>query len=106
MFERGLLFQAFIFKATWKKVTISNSELTTDISVLRFTWIGFSNNILRILSLGLLQPWCAVRMYRYKLESLSVNFLDNPDTLQNQLQNDPNALAEEISDIFDFDISL
>jgi len=31
---------------------------------------------------------------------------DNPDDLMNQLQQDHNAVAEELSEIFDLDISL
>ena len=51
-------------------------------------------------------PWAEIRLYRYQVQSLSLMLLDDPNLMRNMRQSDPNAIAEEISDIFDFDISL
>ena len=50
--------------------------------------------------------WAQVRIYRYKIESLSVVFYDDPLELMNKAQEDYNAIGEELADIFDIDISL
>ena len=98
--------QARIFIATWNNVVLSRSKFQTDCRSSTFVWIVVTNWILRILSVGLLTPWAAIRIYRYKVESLSLVIHNDPDTMMNQLQQDPNGVAEEITDIFDLDISL
>ncbi len=65
-----------------------------------------SNWLAKVISLGLLTPWAVVRLYKYQTESLHLMLVDDPDQLQNQMQQDHNAIAEELSDIFDLDISL
>jgi uncharacterized membrane protein YjgN (DUF898 family) len=100
------LIQARLFIATWNNVTVSRSYFTTDANQWRYAWIVLSNWIARILTIGLLTPWAAIRLYKYQLESLNLYLRNDPDLLVNELQNDPNAIAEEMADIFDFDVSL
>ncbi len=54
--------------------------------------------------MALLTPWAAIRLYKYQAESLKLVLIDHPDHLINQQQH--SAIAEELSDIFDLDISL
>ncbi|AOA59836.1 YjgN family protein [Acinetobacter larvae] len=98
--------QARIFITTWNNVTVGDSQFKTSCKQSVFIWIILSNTVLQIVSLGLLTPWAMVRLYRYKVESLSLQLNDDPDQMLNLLQSAPSAIAEEISDIFDFDISL
>lgn len=100
------LIQARLFIATWNHVTVSRSYFSTDANQWRYAWIVLSNWIARILSIGLLTPWAAIRLYKYQLESLNLYLRNDPDLLVNELQNDPNAIAEEMADLFDFDVSL
>jgi uncharacterized membrane protein YjgN (DUF898 family) len=100
------LIQGYLFKTIWSDVNIGNSRLSNTISPWRFAWIQMCNNFAMVLSLGLLFPWATIRIYRYKIESLSIEFYDDPEKLYNLAQQDSNAIAEEISDIFDIDISL
>lgn len=98
--------QARVFIATWNNVVLSRSKFQTDCNQWVFVWIVVSNWILRLISFGLLTPWAAIRLYRYKVESLSLYLSNDPNMMMNQLQKDHSAIAEEISDIFDLDISL
>lgn len=98
--------QARVFISTWNNVVLSRSKFQTDCNQWMFVWIVLSNLILKVISLGLLAPWAAIRLYRYKVESLSLYLVNDPNTMMNQLQKDHSAIAEEISDIFDLDISL
>lgn len=100
------LMLARIFITSWNSTTLNRSQFTTDCNQWRYAWIIMSNWLAKIISLGLLTPWAAIRLYKYQAESLKLVLIDHPDHLINQLQQDHSAIAEELSDIFDLDISL
>lgn len=100
------LIQARIFIVTWNSVTLGESQFKTDCNQWRFAWIVVTNWVVTILSLGLMSAWAAIRLYKYQVESLSLHLNDDPNLLMNMAQSDPSAIGEEISDIFDLDISL
>lgn len=100
------LIQARIFITTWNHTSLGNSLFKTDCNQWRYAWIVASNWFLRIISLGLMSAWAAIRLYKYQVESLSLHLEDDPDQMMNMAQADHSAIAEEISDIFDLDISL
>ncbi|GAA5015420.1 YjgN family protein [Acinetobacter puyangensis] len=106
IFYLGPLIQGYLFKATWSNVEVGSSQMQTDINPWKFAWIQMSNSIAIIFSIGLLYAWAMVRIYRYKIQSLSLTFNDDPQHLINMAQKDYNAIGEEVADIFDFDISL
>jgi len=97
---------ARIYITTWNHVSVGNSHFKTDCNQWRYSWILLTNWILRMVSFGLLTPWAAIRLHRYQVESLSLYLADDPDQMWNMAQKDHNAIAEEISDVFDLDISL
>lgn len=100
------LIQARIFITTWNNTSLGNSHFETDCNQWRYAWIVASNWIVIVLSLGLMSAWAAIRLYKYQVESLSLYLDDDPDQMINLAQADHSAIAEEISDIFDLDISL
>ena len=100
------LVQARIFITTWNNTTVGISQFKTDCDQWRYAWIVATNWIVKICTIGLMTPWAEIRLYRYQVQSLSLMLLDDPNLMRNMRQSDPNAIAEEISDIFDFDISL
>lgn len=107
----GLLFmvpliQARLFITTWNNTTLSSSAFKTDCNQWRYAWIIASNWLLKIVSLGLLSAWAAIRLYRYQVENMTLLLQDDPNLMINIAQQDHSAIAEEISDIFDLDISL
>ena len=61
---------------------------------------------MKIITVGLMSAWAAIRLYKYQLESISLHLEDDPDCMMNMAQADHSAIAEEISDIFDIDVSL
>ncbi|HFD2174713.1 TPA: DUF898 family protein, partial [Acinetobacter baumannii] len=100
------LIAARLFITTWNNTTVGNSQFKTDCNQWRFAWIVASNWVVKILTLGLMSAWAAVRIHKYQVESMSLILLDDPDKMMNLAQQEQSALAEEISDIFDIDISL
>ena len=100
------LMQAYIHKATWQTMTLGDSEFVLDgFSPLRFAFIQATNYLGIVLTLGLFYPWAQVRMHRYKVETLTLIAYDDFDDLATPIVDDESALAEEIGDVFDFDIS-
>ena len=100
------LIQARIFITTWNNTTLGNSQFKTDCNQWRYAWIVVSNWFMKIITVGLMSAWAAIRLYKYQLESISLHLEDDPDRMMNMAQADHSAIAEEISDIFDLDISL
>lgn len=102
----GPLVLARIYIATWNHVRVGNSYFKTECNQWRYSWILATNWLARMISFGLLTPWAAIRLHRYQVESLCLYLEDDPDQMLNMAQKDHNAIAEEIADIFDLDISL
>ena len=64
-------------------------------------------NALAILgSLGLLVPWAAVRLYRYRIERLEVDTYGPLTAFAGQAGTSVRATGAEVMDLFDFDLSL
>lgn len=100
------LTQGYLFKATWKKVQVGDSLISSNLNPYGFAWLQLINYLATIATLGMLRPWAAIRTYRYQLDSLTVKVLDNPEDFMNIAQEDSSPIGEEIADVFDFDISL
>ena len=98
--------KARIFICTWNHVSLGNSQFKTSCHTGRYAWILISNGLAKMLTVGLATPWAAIRIYKYQIESLSLHLEDDPDQMMNIAQQDHNAIAEELGDLFDFDISL
>ena len=100
------LMQGYIHRAIWGKLTLGdNCFVLVNFSPLKFAFISLTNVIATVLSVGLLHPWAAVRMHRYKTETLALSVVDDFDALTTPSADNISPLAEEISDVFDFDVS-
>lgn len=98
--------QACLHKVVWGNLTIGKSEFVlNEFSIFRFAFIQFTNFLLIGLTLGLFTPWAAVRLHRYKTETLSLVSYDNFDELITPQMIEESALGEEIADVFDIDVS-
>jgi uncharacterized membrane protein YjgN (DUF898 family) len=106
LFSLVPMIQARLFITTWKNVQVGRNRFDTNANQWRFTWIVLSNWLARIFSVGLLTAWAAIRIYKYKLESLSIQLVNSPDELMTLVQKEQSAFAEELTDILDIDISL
>ena len=100
------LIQGSLYRVTWSKVSIGNSRFACDLNEWRYAWIVVTNWLARAVSVGLLSPWAAIRLHKYKIESLSIVWQDDPNYILSLAQQDHPAFAEELSDILDIDVSL
>lgn len=98
--------QACLHKVIWGNLTIGESEFVlNEFSIFRFAFIQFTNFLLIGLTLGLFTPWAAVRLHRYKTETLSLVSYENFDEIITPQMVEESALGEEIADVFDIDVS-
>lgn len=98
--------QACLHKVIWGNLTIGESEFVlNDFSIFRFAFIQFTNYLMIGLTLGLFTPWAAVRLHRYKTETLSLVSYENFDEIITPQMIEESALGEEIADVFDIDVS-
>lgn len=100
------LMQGYLHKAMWSKMSLGNNHFElVNFSVLKFAMITLTNYIAIIISLGLLYPWAAVRIHRYKTQTLSLVTVDDFEALTTPSTDNISPVAEEISDVFDLDVS-
>lgn len=95
-----------LFITTWNHVKVGQSYFKTTAKAWRYSWIVFSNLLLKICSLGLLTPWAAIRLYAYQIQSLQLFVAEEDSHLEIVLQKEPAAMADELLDLFDFDASI
>ncbi len=100
------MIQGSLYRVTWSNLSVGNSQFSCDLNEWRYAWIVVSNWLARMLSFGLLSPWAAIRLHKYKIESLSIAWQDDPNYILSLAQQDHPAFAEEMSDILDIDVSL
>ena len=112
-FVLGLLFfLAFVYAPLCRNLLVNTLELgdmarfRSEISPPRFVWISLSNLFLTIVSLGLMLPWCQVRMYRYLCSCTSVSLVGDIDGFIDSERLKRSAFGEEFAEFEGFDISI
>jgi uncharacterized membrane protein YjgN (DUF898 family) len=79
-------------------------QLESEISGFRLAWIVFSNTVLTLISLGLLQPWGVVRRWRYETESLKLIPGGSLDEFIGKIQPAEGVIGSEYTDLQDIDV--
>jgi uncharacterized membrane protein YjgN (DUF898 family) len=102
----GPTFHALLTNLIWNNTRLGEHRIECKIAPLGLVWIGLSNLVLVVLTLGLFMPWAMVRLTKYQLESMRL--LPASD-LQEFVAAGPEtigAVGEEAAAVFDFDIAL
>jgi uncharacterized membrane protein YjgN (DUF898 family) len=102
----GPIFHALIINLVWNNTRLGEHRIDCKLSPLALMWVGLSNFVLVVLTLGLFMPWAAVRLARIQVDA--VTLLPASD-LQEFVAAEPEtvgAVGEEAATAFDFDISL
>ena len=81
-------------------------ELKSEISGFRLAWIVLSNSFLTLSSFGLLQPWGAVRRWRYETVSLQLISGGSLDEFIGKIQPAEGVIGSEYTDLQDIDVSI
>lgn len=97
---------AAITRLTLDELRIGEHRLQCRWSLTRLVGIQVTNLYAILLSLGLLIPWAAIRVQRYKLENLALKPAGDLDTILAGFAAEVSPLGEEIGEAFDFDFGL
>ena len=98
---------AKIYISTWNNLELGQNYFKTRAKPWRYAWIVLTNWVLRLITLGLFSAWAEIRLYQYKINMLDLYVVDDPDQMNNMLQQaEPHSVAQELSALFDFDASL
>ena len=81
-------------------------QLKSEISGFRLAWIVLSNSFLTLSSFGLLQPWGAVRRWRYETESLELIPRASLDDFIGKIQHAEGVIGSEYTDLQDIDLGI
>ena len=81
-------------------------RLKSEISGFRLAWIVLSNSFLTLSSFGLLQPWGAVRRWRYETESLGLIPGGSLDEFIGKIQPAEGVIGSEYTDLQDIDVGI
>ena len=82
------------------------ADFKSDLKMIDYTLLVFTNTLAIVFSLGLAYPWAKVRSARMLSNATEVTFLCDPQTLHDQLGEQQSAFGEEAADMFDIDLSL
>lgn len=91
---------------TWNSTHLGRNRFISSMRVRDMSWIMLSNLVASVLSFGLLVPWAAVRLARYRLNSLTLETYGDLDHYLGAKVEETSAIGEEIGDIFDVDFGL
>lgn len=99
------LFVAYMQNLIWNNTTVGEHTFYSEISARRMLWIGFTNFLGVLLTLGLYKPFATIRMLRYKLESMGLMVKGELSDFVAGQQQLVSAAGEETAEMFDVDIS-
>ncbi len=101
------LYTAFIRNYVFENTTIKNvARLRSNVSFQDLTVLRFTNLIAIFASLGLALPWAKIRTAQYMAQVTQVAVLPGIESVIVNQANEASAIGEEVSDLFDFDVSL
>jgi uncharacterized membrane protein YjgN (DUF898 family) len=102
----GPLFQSRIGNLVWNHTRLGEHRFESRLRFWPLLGIGLSNFLLVALTLGLYMPWAAVRVARYRAESLTLLPAAPLDQFLAETSAEVAATGEETAELFDFDVGL
>jgi len=91
----------------WNKTELGEIRFASDMSPLTVVWLYFSGFVAIACSLGLLFPWAAVRLRRYRYDHFTLRTAAGIEGFVAGVQAAPvGASGEEIGDVFGLDVDI
>lgn len=91
---------------TWNGTSIAGHRFRSTLRARDLAWIYFSNAVAALCSLGLLAPWGAVRLAKYRLEKLSLSGAGGLDAILAAENAEMGATGEELGELLGWDFGL
>lgn len=105
-----MILYGYVYTATtnlvFNNTALDGHRFTSSLKVARICWLYLVNSVAIILSFGLLIPWAAVRMARYRVSCLALQPQGDLNRFLAAEGEQVRAIGEEIGDVFDIDIGL
>lgn len=104
----GSYFLARLQTLVWGRTRAPGVRLRCDIQARKLWWLLLSNFLATVFTLGLFRPFAAVRMARYRLETVTVLVEDDAlDQFKRAAPTAaPGATGEAAAELFDMDLAL
>jgi uncharacterized membrane protein YjgN (DUF898 family) len=102
----GLYLPTALTNLSWSATSIAGHRFGSALRVRDLAWIYLSNAVAVICSLGLLAPWTAVRLARYRLDKLTLSGVGSLNTIVAAENEIMGATGEELGDMFGLDMGL
>jgi len=90
----------------WNRTRLGPIGFASAVKPHRLVWIGLSNIVLTVLTVGLFTPFAAVRTARYKLEAVTVIAADDLTNFVGAASAEVAAIGEGAADLLDVDFAL
>lgn len=99
--------QSRIQNLVWNQTEIGGHRFVSTASARQLLWIHASNLLFLVLSLGLYKPFAAMRLMKYRVESLRLEPDDNLEEFMcDHAGDNAGAIGQEAGDLFDIEIAL
>lgn len=93
-----------IFNYVWNNTSLAGNQFAAAMRARDLFLIHLVNALVTLLTVGLMQPWAAVRMAKYQVSCLEIIPAGNIDAFVAAAQPPVGAVGDAASDFFDFDI--
>lgn len=106
LFVRAYL-ESRVQNLVWNNTELGDHRFQSGTSARKLLWLHASNLALITVTFGLYKPFAAVRLAKYRVESMV--FLPSGDLeefMADQSADAPGAIGQEVGDLFDIDIAL
>lgn len=100
------LWQARMQNLVWNHTSLGEHRFDSAVMVWPLFQIQLTNFIAVVLTLGLFMPWAAVRIARYRVETLALLPAGSLDDFLASQEQAVAAVGEETAEMFDIDIGL
>jgi uncharacterized membrane protein YjgN (DUF898 family) len=98
--------QAKLHNLVWNSTRLGPISFEARFNSVEMAWLYMSNTVAVVASLGLLIPWAAVRMTRYKVACIAVYHRDTLCAFKGDEKTTVSAYGAEVGDFFDLEFSL
>ncbi|WP_095589582.1 YjgN family protein [Actibacterium ureilyticum] len=103
----GFIYQAFLRNAVYGATSLAGGhEFRSDVKPMQLVWIGVSNAVAIICSLGMLLPWAHIRMMRYLSDHTFILANGSLDDFTGQQEESVGAIGDAYADLEGFDVGL
>jgi len=97
--------RVLIFNHMLGHTSIGEKKIFSEMKAMDMVKIYVVNIFAVLFSLGMLIPWALVRVYKYRIEHVSLSESGDMDSFEAAENEDITALGDEVGEIFDLDIS-